>query len=242
MSTAADLPAARVELALSGSNVTGDVPFSCALRLAGQVHGARPAAGVRGDLTALVASLCAEHGVAPAAVTDVRVDVGPGSYTGLRVAVTFVRFLQHFGGVRVHACDSLALLAARARDARGRVHAVLDARRGRFHVQPFTVRDGAVAATAPAAAVPLPNVLAGIGAGDVVVRPAALAPALAAEVLARGAILRGEQELLAAEMFAVGLPFADAEAEDLEPRYLMASYAEDQPAAAAATSAAPPSA
>src|SRR5262249_48558114 len=121
---------------------------------------------------------------------------------------------------------SLALLAARARGAGGRVHAVLDARRGRFHAQGFSLAGGAIDALTPAAAVPLPAVLAGIRTGDVVVMPAPLLPALAADVQAPRATARGERERLAAEMFAADLPFTDATAADLEPRYLMASYAE----------------
>ncbi len=215
-----------LELALSGSNVTGDVPFSCALRLGEQVHGARSPAGGRGDLAALVAALCAQHGVRPDAVADLRVDVGPGSYTGLRVAVTFVRFLQRFGPARVRACDSLELLAARARDHRGRVHALLDARRGRVHAQTFVVGDGIMRSVAAPVAAPLAQVLAGVTAGDVAVVPASLLPLLGADLQARGAVVRPERELLAAEMFAADVPFADASAADLEPRYLMASYAE----------------
>ena len=56
---------AGISLALSGSNVTGDSPFSCALRLAGgEVFASAPVDG-RGDLAALAADLCAQHRVRP---------------------------------------------------------------------------------------------------------------------------------------------------------------------------------
>jgi tRNA threonylcarbamoyladenosine biosynthesis protein TsaB len=219
-----------VELALCGSNVTGDVPFSCALRLPQGIVAAQSAAGARGDLAQLVADLCAAHGVAPEQVGSIRVDVGPGSYTGLRVVVTFVRFLQRFAGVTVQAIDSLALLAARALPTplppSGRVVAVLDARRQRVHRQAFTVRDGEVVALQPAAALPLAAVVADLRAADLVLVPETLPEALRAP-LAANATVRVERALVAAEMWTPGLPFMPATAADLEPRYLMASYAED---------------
>lgn len=218
---------APVELALCGSNVTGDVPFSCALRLPHGIVAAQSAAGARGDLVQLIADLCAKNGVTPEQVASIRVDVGPGSYTGLRVVVTFVRFLQRFGGVSVQAIDSLALLAARAagQAPTGRIVAVLDARRNRVHRQAFTVQDGIVAC-APAAAMPLADVLADLRSDDLVLVPESLPEALRAPLVSR-ATVRTERALVAAEMWTPGLPFAAASAADLEPRYLMASYAED---------------
>jgi tRNA threonylcarbamoyladenosine biosynthesis protein TsaB len=226
--TQAGQPAA-VELALCGSNLTGDVPFSCALRCRGAVTAAQSPAVGRGDLASLVARLCTEAGLQPAAVNGIRIDVGPGSYTGLRVAVTFVRFLQRFGAVQVQALDSLALLVARARpDVGTPVQALLDARRGRMHTQRFLrAADGAWHATGPAQAIPLANVLADTRSGDLVVMPAALAAQLGGEFLARGASVQAEAALTASELFAEGLPFFAAGTAELEPRYLMGSYVED---------------
>jgi tRNA threonylcarbamoyl adenosine modification protein YeaZ len=219
---------AQAVLAICGSNLTGDVPFSCALAIGDRVTAARSAPGVRGDLVVLVQQLCREAGIGPEQLGGLRVDVGPGSYTGLRVAVTFVRFLQQFGTLPVAAIDSLALLAARAA-AQGpaAVRVLLDARRERVHVQDFAVAPGRIVATTAPAAVPLADVLARLRAGDVVVVPATLPPAIAEPLRQAGAELRLERDLVAAEMFAPGLPFAPAASAELEPRYLMASYAED---------------
>jgi tRNA threonylcarbamoyladenosine biosynthesis protein TsaB len=220
-------------LALSGSNLTGDAPYSVALAVAGRVHALASPAGGRGDLAGLVAAACAEAGLAAADVRRVRVDVGPGSYTGLRVALTFVRCLQRFGGVAVEAVDSLALLAARAAvpaaaaAAPRRVHAVLDARRERVHAQAFEVGPASVRALAPAAAVSAAVAAAAVGAGDLVVVPAALPAALRAAFADRGAEVRDVAGLVARELLAPGLPFSPAGFADLEPRYLMGSYAED---------------
>lgn len=222
----------RVVLAVSGSNLTGDAPFSAALATAaGAVHAAASPPGARGDLARLVAEVCATAGVAPAAIAALRVDVGPGSYTGLRVALTFARFLQRFGGVAVHAVDSLALLAARAPgDASGpprRVHALLDARRERVHLQSFDLGAAGVVARGPAAAVPLAAALAACAPGELVVAPAALPTALAAAFAAHGAVVHAAAGIVAAELLAPTLPFAPADFAALEPRYLMGSYAED---------------
>ncbi|MFN9275782.1 MAG: hypothetical protein ACK6D2_08625 [Planctomycetota bacterium] len=216
-------------LALSGSNLTGDAPYSVALDVGDRVHALASPPGGRGDLAGLVAAACAAAGIAAADVRRVRVDVGPGSYTGLRVALTFVRCLQRFGGVAVESVDSLALLAARAAApgvAARRVHAVLDARRERVHAQAFAV-GAAVRALAPAAAVSVAVAAAAVGPGELVVVPACLPPALRAAFADRGAEVLAVTGVVAAEQLAPGVPFAAAGFADLEPRYLMGSYAED---------------
>jgi tRNA threonylcarbamoyladenosine biosynthesis protein TsaB len=158
---------------------------------------------------------------------QVRIDLGPGSYTGLRSAVTFVRFLQHFGALPVLAVDSLALMAARAPAARAAcVRAVLDARRGRFHHGAFRRSAAGIAAQAPIGTLALPDLLAAIGTGDVVVLPAALAAQLGGELLARGAEVLPIARVTAKELFAPELPFVSVAGAELTPRYLAGSYAE----------------
>ncbi|HEX5051335.1 MAG TPA: tRNA (adenosine(37)-N6)-threonylcarbamoyltransferase complex dimerization subunit type 1 TsaB [Planctomycetota bacterium] len=217
-------------LAVSGSNVTGDVPFSCALRLPDRLVEARSPAGSRGDLAALTAELCAAHAVRAEQIAEVRLDLGPGSYTGLRVAVTFVRFLQHFGAVPVLAVDSLALLAnaapAPARAGR-RLLPVLDARRHRFHHASFRLDGDRLSPLAEPRAVPLAVVLAEAVAGDLFVVPEAVEVQIGAGLRDTGAGVHVARAIAAVDLFAPGLPFARCAPEALEPRYLMASYAED---------------
>jgi tRNA threonylcarbamoyladenosine biosynthesis protein TsaB len=219
-----------VELALCGSNLAGDLPFSCALRWPdGRRESAMSPPTARGDLIGLVAALCERHGVAPAAVQRLRLDLGPGSYTGLRVAVTFVRHLLQFGGAKAIVVDSLALLAARARaTVAGRHVALLDARRGRLHCGVFT-RDagGAWQAAVPASAILQPSLDTLLQAGDHVVLPVALRPQLQPLLDARALAVTEVAAVRAEELFAADLPFASVAAADLLPRYLMASYAED---------------
>lgn len=216
-------------LALCGSNLGGDLPFSCALRLPDGLHVARSPAGARGDLAALADELCRAHGVGPSDLRELRLDLGPGSYTGLRVAVTFARFLQRFGGIPVLACDSLLLVAAAAPPVPGavRLRPLLDARRDRFHCSAVRIGPAGLDHEVPPAAVPLAHVLDSLQPGDLVVTTAALAARLGDAVQAAGAAVAVFGPIDASALFAAVLPLQACESAGLEPRYLMGSYAED---------------
>jgi tRNA threonylcarbamoyladenosine biosynthesis protein TsaB len=218
----------RPALAVSGSNVTGDAPFSCALRLGEAVHEARSPAGERGDLATLARDLCAQHGVRPADIGELRIDLGPGSYTGLRVAVTFVRFLQRFGDLTVLATDSLSLLATAAlgRDLAGRrLRPLLDARRERCHTAALEYATGLQLVEAPRA-VPFAEVLAAVGERELVLVPAAFEPQVGAALRTKGAEVLVAAGVAARDLFRAELPLRAATAAELEPKYLMGSYAE----------------
>ena len=195
-------------LAVSGSNLTGDVPFSAALSTAAGTFVVRSPVGERGDLTRLCQMLCEQQGLAPEQIEEVIVDVGPGSYTGLRVAVTFVRFLQSFGSIPVQAVDSLALLAHHA-------------------CARFEYRGGELVEVEAANATNTDQVLASLEPGERVVMPAAFAEQLGEQLRERNVEVIVARDLGADALFAPGLPLFSAKAEDLEPRYLMATYAED---------------
>ncbi len=218
----------RPALAVSGSNVTGEAAFSCALRLPTGIAERRSPPGQRGDLAALVAGLCAAHGVRPQDVAELRVDVGPGSYTGLRVAVTFARFVQRFGPVAVLAVDSLSLLATAAlgREVGGRrLRPLLDARRERFHAAILSAGPPLRLLGTPQA-LPLADVLASAGPGDLFVVPAAVAAAAGTAIRAAGADVLVATGVAARDLFRPELELQSAAAADLEPCYLMGSYAE----------------
>ncbi|MCA8949983.1 MAG: tRNA (adenosine(37)-N6)-threonylcarbamoyltransferase complex dimerization subunit type 1 TsaB [Planctomycetes bacterium] len=211
-------------LALSGSNPTGDAPFSACLRIGDQLHAARSRVGERGDLARLAADLLATHGIAPAQLGELLVDLGPGSYTGLRVAVTFVRFLQHFGAVSVRACDTLALLATAAPTSDRRLRPLLDARRDLWHCGTLIERAGRLEHAEEPRALPLTTVLASAREGDTFV----VAPGLADDVMARlaaSAMVHVANGITAETLFSQRLSLAEHGPHELEPRYLMSSYA-----------------
>ena len=215
-------------LALSGSNLAGDAPFSCALRLPDGIHVVRSPIGDRGDLAGLAAALCRTHGVEPRSLQELRVDLGPGSYTGLRVAVTFVRFLQHFGAIPVLACDSLLLLASAVSLVPGptRLRPLLDARRDRFHCGTLRHTAEGVRHLVEPTAEPLERVLASLEAGDRIVTTAALGLRFASAAAAAGAEIAEFTTLDAGALFSPTLRLRPCDAEQLAPRYLMGSYAE----------------
>lgn len=219
-----------VQLAVSGSNLTGEVPFSAALVSDSGTTVLSSPAGERGDLARLCTELCDKHGITPAQISKVRIDVGPGSYTGLRVAVTFVRFLQQFGDVQVQGVDSLAVLALHAMpDAVDavRVRPMLDARRGRFHTALFAFEGDKMFEREASAATNTEQVLQSLQADERLVMPVALAEQLAEPLRGRESQVVVARELTAAALLSDRLPWFDAKAEDLEPRYLMSTYAED---------------
>lgn len=64
------------------------------------------------DLMAAIDGLCHRHGAAPADLGQVYVSVGPGSFTGLRIAVSTAKVLAQVLGARLVAVPTLEVLAA----------------------------------------------------------------------------------------------------------------------------------
>jgi tRNA threonylcarbamoyladenosine biosynthesis protein TsaB len=84
------------------------------------------------SLTPALEHLLGQAGLRPADLHVVAVDVGPGLFTGLRVGVAAAKGLAQSLGLRVATATSLEILLAAAEEAghRGRLLAVVDARRG----------------------------------------------------------------------------------------------------------------
>ncbi|MCA8978037.1 MAG: tRNA (adenosine(37)-N6)-threonylcarbamoyltransferase complex dimerization subunit type 1 TsaB [Planctomycetes bacterium] len=216
----------RASLAISGSNLTGEHAFTCCLRTGDGLRTACPEPGQRGDLARLALDLLSSAGVAPADLDELRVDLGPGSYTGLRVAITFARFLQHFGGVEVLACDSLALMASAAVAEAPRLRPILDARRGRFHCATLLPVDGRLRHHGEPAAVTFDELATTVTTADTFVAPSTLAVEHVVALRALGANVVEVTAISAAQLFCDRLELATCTSAELEPRYLMASYAE----------------
>lgn len=123
----------RVALALSGSRGC----YSSALLADGALR-ASSGGTRRDDLVPQVAALFAAAGLRPQALTELCVDIGPGSYTGLRAALTFARTLAALRALPLRYATSFELFGAAALRDRvagpgAALRAVLDARRGRLH-------------------------------------------------------------------------------------------------------------
>ncbi|MCC6673184.1 MAG: tRNA (adenosine(37)-N6)-threonylcarbamoyltransferase complex dimerization subunit type 1 TsaB [Planctomycetes bacterium] len=220
MTPAPDAPA----LALSASGAVAQA----ALRLSdGSVRSAptRVAEPSR-DVAPLAAIVVAQAGLTPRDLRAALVDVGPGSYTGLRVAVTFARMLAWSAGLPLFVLTSFELLAVAARDAglwpEGEdLWVALDARRDAVHLArlrggthievvgtPRAVRwHEAPQALAPDAAI--------VADTSILERIRTLAPRATS-----AAPFQAEQ------LFAAALRPRLVEPAAVEPLYLMGSYAE----------------
>jgi tRNA threonylcarbamoyladenosine biosynthesis protein TsaB len=111
-----------------------------------------PRQGSAEALAPAVAAMLGDAGVRVSALGAIVVGMGPGSFTGLRVAAALAVGLAHGAGRPVRLVPSLALVVAGAVPALvpGGYVAVLDALRGDWFAQRCDVRaDGTVAVTGP---------------------------------------------------------------------------------------------
>jgi len=80
----------------------------------------------------------------PDNIKQIHISAGPGSFTGLRIAVTLAKTMHLANAVKIIAVDTLDVIAANANDylkgkktttdSPERIAAVLDAKRGRFFI------------------------------------------------------------------------------------------------------------
>lgn len=91
-----------------------------------------------------VDALAGEHGFAPADLGEVYVSIGPGSFTGLRVAVTTAKMLARAVGSRLVAVPTLEVVAQNAPADCDRVAVMLSAKGGRCFTGVFDRRGEAM--------------------------------------------------------------------------------------------------
>ncbi|MGI4878695.1 MAG: tRNA (adenosine(37)-N6)-threonylcarbamoyltransferase complex dimerization subunit type 1 TsaB [Janthinobacterium lividum] len=125
----------------------------------------------RGHAEALMPAIATIVGSDHARISGIVVDIGPGSFTGLRIGIAAARALGLAWGVPVTGVGSLALIAAAvfaADVSLAEVTAVADAGRGQVYWQTFdrefTGRSDAAAGTPEAMTLPLETACAGPGA------------------------------------------------------------------------------
>jgi tRNA threonylcarbamoyladenosine biosynthesis protein TsaB len=140
-----------VTLALDTSQAVGSV----ALSRDGAVLGAEHFRAPSSHLVALgrtVEHLLVVHGLAPADVDRLAVVVGPGSFTGLRIGLSFVKGFHAARGAEVVTIESLRLLALPLLSEHARVCALVDARRGEVYAAVYERATEAERAADPSAA------------------------------------------------------------------------------------------
>lgn len=115
----------------SGRSVLIEHPFTGPLR-----HSA--------ELFPTLSHILARRGCRPADIKEIYVSAGPGSFTGIRIAITFAKTFSFACAARVVAVDTLEIIANNASDFAAdtgshvnRIATILDAKRGRFYVAVF---------------------------------------------------------------------------------------------------------
>ncbi len=105
------------------------------------------------ELFPAIGALLREHGCIPADIDQVHLAIGPGSFTGLRIAVAMAKAVHLANAARIVTVDSLDVVAANLseapagpsdppRDGTGilipdRIAALFDAKRGQFYVSVY---------------------------------------------------------------------------------------------------------
>ena len=217
-------PPQDVALAISTSSPSPSI----ALRLPdGSITVLAPPAGAN-HLVATIESAFAEHGLAPGDLAELRVDLGPGTYTGLRVAMTFALMIRAYGEIPVRTATSLELGALATWTgneglANRVLRPVLDARRNRFHHASIRL-DHTVITVDPPRATSKEELLAAITPDEVVLADPSIHELLQG-VSDRGSLLPSHP-WNASLLFDRRLDCPEADEKDLQPLYLMGSYAE----------------
>ena len=90
---------------------------------------------------ALIKQVLAEAEVAREEIDVLAVGLGPGSYTGIRVAVAVAQGWQLARAVKLIGVDAITTLAAQAQEQEifGRVHIVIDAQRGESYLATWEI-------------------------------------------------------------------------------------------------------
>lgn len=174
-----------------------------------------------------------EAGISLEDIDFVAVDIGPGSYTGVRVGVSTAKTLAWVLGKKLAAIISLDALAEATKDLGPAIVPVLDARRGQLYTATYTVSSGSVTRVSG------PSVVEFDGFLKTLPRPAVLlGDAIARfpdELKAENGITHAPEEFWipkAAVIAQLGLSQAKrgefADPVTLEPLYLRPSEAEEK--------------
>jgi len=149
------------------------------------------------DLVLAAKTACEKAGWDRRRIDAVAVSIGPGSFTGIRIAVTFAKFIAYDTGAKVVAVPSLRALAENAPADHHRIAAIADAKRGGLFASIFERDNSAVRAAGVSPRV-LPHFVETFG--PALIEPEALAARLEAPAYIIGhGIVKGRAALSAFE-------------------------------------------
>ncbi len=139
-----------VTLAVETSSRVGSTALALGPRLLEEVRLSGPMQH-SSELFPAISRLLKSHGYVPSDIDQVHIAIGPGSFTGLRIAVTLAKTMHLAHAVRIVTVDSLDVVAANLADtgrecmvARSdgpplpdRIAALFDAKRGQFYTSVY---------------------------------------------------------------------------------------------------------
>ncbi len=117
----------------------------------------------------VVSMMLSVNNVKPHDVKHIAVSVGPGSFTGLRIGLAFVKGFCFGRSVSILQVSSLEVLAYAAQTYNGRVLSAIDARNGDVFFGVFTCRQAIVSRTGEDTAVSLDTLKNNIQQDDIIV-------------------------------------------------------------------------
>jgi tRNA threonylcarbamoyladenosine biosynthesis protein TsaB len=147
---------------------------SVALARDGSVLAEASEIGERGtNAFGLIERVQAAAKIGRAEIECLAVGLGPGSYAGVRVALSIAQGWQLAGGVKLLGIGSVECLAAQARVENffGRVNVVIDAQRGEFYLATYDVSADGVKELAPLEIVTAAAVESRASAGEILAGP-----------------------------------------------------------------------
>lgn len=132
--------AARI-VAIETSSRIGSVAVACGGRILGQRQFSK-AMRHAVELMPAIRDLVREQGWKPREIDEVYVSAGPGSFTGVRIAIAIARALQQAIGCRLISVPTVDVLAANAPEQVKHLAVLLDAKRGQVYAARYE-RDAA---------------------------------------------------------------------------------------------------
>ncbi|MHC4531330.1 MAG: tRNA (adenosine(37)-N6)-threonylcarbamoyltransferase complex dimerization subunit type 1 TsaB [Planctomycetota bacterium] len=135
-------------LAVETSGRRGSVALAAGAQILGETSFSNPMKHSK-EVFPAASGLLAKIQRKPDEIEQIYISVGPGSFTGLRIAVTMAKILNLAATTKIVAVDTLDVIAANASDyikeneiQIEKVAAVLDAKRGQFFVAGYQNEGG----------------------------------------------------------------------------------------------------
>jgi tRNA threonylcarbamoyladenosine biosynthesis protein TsaB len=121
----------------------------------------------------MIEKVLAESQLEREAIEIISVGLGPGSYTGIRAAISIAQGWQLARGTKLIGIRSVEAITAQAQAEKifGRVKVVIDAQRGEFYLAAFEISQNGRREIEPLRIVPLTKVPSPAEAGEILIGP-----------------------------------------------------------------------